>query len=154
MHDLLAGLRVVEYARGLGAAYCGRLLADAGAEVIAVEPPGGGPVRRLGPFVHHEPGVERGLPFLHTGVNKRSVTLALDDPQGRDLFLRLLADADVLLEDAPPGVLAAHGIDADPSHARTRPSSGPRSRRSARAVSTATSPQPRSRCRRFPAGSR
>lgn len=120
MHDLLAGLRVVEYARGLGAAYCGRLLADAGAEVIAVEPPGGSAVRRLGPFAHDTPGPERGLPFLHCGVNKRSVTLALDDPQGRELFLRLIAEADVLIEDTPPGELAALGID-DAATARARP---------------------------------
>jgi CoA:oxalate CoA-transferase len=112
-HGLLSGLQVLEYARGPGAAYCGRVLAEAGADVVSVEPPGGSELRRLGPFVGDEPGLERGLAYLYTATNKRSVTLDPGTNEGRALFLRLLSRADALIEDAEPGLLAALGIDDD-----------------------------------------
>ncbi len=108
---LLAGLRVIELANGLGAAYCGKLLADAGAEVIAVEPPGGSRLRALAPFVHGQPGADRGLPFIYTAHGKRFEKLALDEPAGRERLLHLLTVADAFVEDAAPGSLAALGID-------------------------------------------
>lgn len=108
---LLSGLCVVELASGLAAAYCGKLLADAGAEVIAVEPPGGSRLRTLPPFAHDAPGADRGLPFIYTSHGKRFETLALEAPAGRERLLNLLATADALVEDAAPGSLAAAGID-------------------------------------------
>lgn len=117
---LLSGLRVVELSSGLGAAYCGKLLADAGANVIAVEPPGGSPVRALGPFVRDVPGRNRGLPYLYTSPGKQPVTLDLAGSDGRARLLELLRDADALIEDAPPGALAALGID-DATVAAIRP---------------------------------
>lgn len=118
--SLLSGLRVVELASGLGAAYCGKLLADAGADVTAVEPPGGSPLRALGPFVRDLPGPARGLPYLYTSPGKRAVTLDLADAGDCARFLELLKDADALIEDAPPGDLAALGID-DGAVAAVRP---------------------------------
>ncbi len=109
---LLAGLRVVELANGLGAACCGTLLAGAGAEIIAVEPPGGSRVRSLPPFVHDVPGPDRGLPFLYVSHTKRFETLDLDASGDRERLLDLLATADAFVEDAAPGSLAARGIDA------------------------------------------
>src|SRR5690349_8072045 len=112
-HGLLAGLRVVELASGLGAAYCGKLLADAGAEVISVEPPGGSSLRALPPFVHDVPGPDRGLPFIYTALGKRVETLDLGESAGRERLLDLLATADAFIEDTAPGNLTALGIAAD-----------------------------------------
>ena len=68
---------------GPGAQYCGRLMADLGADVVKVEPPEGGSARRLRPYVGHEPGPERGIRFLSLNVNKRSVALDLREETGR-----------------------------------------------------------------------
>lgn len=83
----------------------GFILAMLGADVVAVEPPGGSPVRALGPF-----GPD-GESLTHAAYNrgKRSVTLDLDDPVGREAFRTLVAGADVLIESGAPGELAARG---------------------------------------------
>ncbi len=80
----------------------GMLLAQMGAEVIRVEPPGGEAARRHEPVAH---GVS--LPWAAFNLSKRAVTADLGQPDGRALFLELVADADVLLESFPPGHLAA-----------------------------------------------
>ena len=92
---------------------CGRLLADMGADVVKVEPPGGDPGRAKGPFYHGEPDHERSLYWFGYNVNKRGVTLNLDQPQGRDLFLRLVKGADFVIESFPPGYLSGIGLDFD-----------------------------------------
>lgn len=107
----LAGLRVVELA-GEYAAFCGRLLADYGAEVILVEPPGGAPQRHYEPFVDDVPDPERSLWFWHYHANKFGVTLDLDDAEGRARFRDLVGSADVVVESEPRGRLAALGVDA------------------------------------------
>lgn len=106
----LDGLRVVELASEY-AAFCGRLLADYGAEVILVEPPGGAPQRGYEPFVDDVPDPERSLWFWHYHSNKLGVVLDLDDDGGRDRFRDLVASADIVLEAEAPGRLAALGID-------------------------------------------
>ena len=106
----LDGLRVIELA-GEYAAYCGRLLADYGAEVILVEPPGGAPQRDYAPFVDGVADRERSLWFWHYHANKYGVTIDLDDAAGRDRFRDLVASADIVLESEPPGRLGALGID-------------------------------------------
>ncbi|HZQ37432.1 MAG TPA: CoA transferase, partial [Dehalococcoidia bacterium] len=88
-HGLLSGLRVVELANGPGTAYCGKLLADAGAELIALEPPGGSRLRALPPFVQDLPGSDRGLPFIYTSHGKRFETLDLGANAGRERLLDL-----------------------------------------------------------------
>ena len=89
---------------------CGHLLASLGAEVIAVEPPGGSRSRRLGPFWHDREDPEGSLGHWAFNRGKRSVVVDLDGPEGRDDFLRLVAGADVVVESADPGVMAARGL--------------------------------------------
>jgi crotonobetainyl-CoA:carnitine CoA-transferase CaiB-like acyl-CoA transferase len=108
----LNGLRVVELAHPLGA-FAGRLLADAGADVIVVEPPGGAAQRSYGPFADDEPGPERSLAWWSDNSSKRSIVADLDTDEGRELVRRLITSADVLLECEVPGRLAALGLDYD-----------------------------------------
>ena len=95
------------------AAFCGRLLADYGADVVKVEPPGGDPSRRLGPFPGDTPDDERSLDFMFYNTNKRSITLELESEAGRALFRRLVADADVVIESYDRDYLNALGIGYD-----------------------------------------
>ena len=108
----LADLSVVELQSEAGA-FAGKLLADMGADVVSVEPPGGAATRDLPPFLDDDPHPERSLHFWHYNLNKRAVTLDWTRPAGRDLLLRLLDGADALLEAAGPGALAAHGLNDD-----------------------------------------
>jgi len=125
----LAGLRVVELASEY-AAHCGRLLADYGAEVILIEPPGGAPQRWYEPFVDDVPDPERSLWFWHYNTNKFGVVVDLDDDEGRARFRDLVASADIVVEAEPP-VTSPRSGSTTPTCARvTRGSSGPRSRRS------------------------
>jgi crotonobetainyl-CoA:carnitine CoA-transferase CaiB-like acyl-CoA transferase len=82
-----------------------------GADVIKVEPPGGGATREVGPFVADEPHRERSLYFWHNNTSKRGITLDIAQPDGRALLRRLLADADVFLETLPPGDDQTLGLD-------------------------------------------
>ncbi len=106
----LAGLRVLELADEKGH-YCGRLLADMGADVVKVEPPGGDAARRVGPFVDDIIDRDRSLFFWHYNANKRGITLDLQLPQGQVLLKQLAARADILLETHPPGTMDAWGLD-------------------------------------------
>lgn len=106
----LTGLRVVELASGPRSAFCAKLLADMGADVIAVEPPGGSAARRIGPFAGDLPDLNRSLRFWYDNTSKRGVTLSTRHAEGRALLLRLLAAADVLVEAETPGALAALGL--------------------------------------------
>ncbi len=105
----LAHLRVVELG-DVPAAYAGRLLADLGADVIKVEPPGGAPERRLPPFAGGVAGPERSLTSIHANTNKRSLVLDLSVSGGRDTFTRLLLSADVFIEATPLGRLEEWGF--------------------------------------------
>jgi benzylsuccinate CoA-transferase BbsE subunit len=92
----------------------GKLLGDLGADVIKVEPPGGDPARRRGPFAGGAPDPERSLLWLALNTSKRGITLDLDRPRGRELFLLLCREADAVIESAPPAshdTLAARGLD-------------------------------------------
>jgi benzylsuccinate CoA-transferase BbsE subunit len=105
----LDDLRVLDLTTPVGA-YCTKLLADLGAEVIRVEPPGGDPARTVGPFVADEPHPDRSIPFLFMNSNKRSLTLDLETADGQALFRRLAARADVVVESFPPGYLDGLGL--------------------------------------------
>ncbi len=103
----LAGLRVLELANFMAGPFCGLILADLGADVIKVEPPGTGDLtRQTPPFQNGE-----SAGFLALNRNKRSLTLNLKHPTGRDLFLRLVETADVLIENFRPGTMADLGLD-------------------------------------------
>ncbi len=108
---LLAGLRVIEWAQTLPAAFCTRILADLGAEVIKLEPPGtGDPLRRHGPFVPGAPyGADSAL-FAYANHGKRSVTLDPGSLTGATLLRRLLAQSHVLVE-SPPGIGEAADVN-------------------------------------------
>ncbi|MDA0262842.1 MAG: CoA transferase [Chloroflexi bacterium] len=93
--------------------FCGKLLADYGADVIKVEPPAGDATRQRPPFVGDQPGPERSAYFLFYNTNKRSVTVDLTSPQGQDLFKRLAATADVVIESFPVGYMRSLGLDYD-----------------------------------------
>jgi crotonobetainyl-CoA:carnitine CoA-transferase CaiB-like acyl-CoA transferase len=107
----LAGLKVVELARILAGPWAGQLLADMGAEVIKVEAPEGDDTRTWGPpFIEH--GGERSAAYFH-GCNrgKKSVVIDFRTDEGKAALLRLLADADVLIENFKVGGLAKYGLD-------------------------------------------
>lgn len=109
----LAGLRVVELCNELGQ-YAGKLLADLGADVIKVEPPGGSAARAVGPFVADIEGPNRSLNFWYYNTNKRSAVLDYEsDGEDRARLLRLVAGADMLVEDFRPGRLAELGMPYD-----------------------------------------
>ena len=105
----LSGLRVLELTDQKGQ-YCGKLLADLGAEVIKIEPPGGEAARTVGPFLDDLPHRDRSLSFWHYNTSKRGITLSLGTEDGRDLFRRLTATADVVLETFPAGYLPSLGL--------------------------------------------
>src|SRR5260370_6322876 len=106
----LAGLRVLELADETGQ-FCGKLLGDLGAEVVKIEPLGGEPSRQIGPFLDDIPHPERSLSFWYYNTAKRGVTLNLETADGRQLFGRLAATSDVILETFRPGFLASLGLD-------------------------------------------
>ncbi len=89
---------------------CGRILGDLGADVTKIEPTGGDPGRRLGPFYHDTPEPHHSLPWLAYNANKRGITLAVEEAEGRELLRRLVRAADFLIESCPPGFLAERGL--------------------------------------------
>jgi crotonobetainyl-CoA:carnitine CoA-transferase CaiB-like acyl-CoA transferase len=106
----LTGLRVLELADHEGQ-FCGKLLGDLGADVVKIEPPGGERCRHVGPFLDDIPHPERSLSFWYYNTSKRGITLDIETADGRALFARLAASADVVLETRPPGFLAALRLD-------------------------------------------
>ena len=101
----LAGMRVLDLTQAYLGPYATFLMAKAGAEVIKVEPPGG-EITRLRSAVN--PGAT--LPFALINTNKRSMTLNLKSEQGRALFLKLVREADVVIENFAPGVMDRLGV--------------------------------------------
>jgi crotonobetainyl-CoA:carnitine CoA-transferase CaiB-like acyl-CoA transferase len=108
----LAGLRVLELSDEKGQ-FCGKLLGDLGADVIKIEPPGGVRNRHVGPFMDDIPHPERSLSFWYYNTSKRGITLDLETADGRALFKRLAASADVILETFRPGYLDSLGLGYD-----------------------------------------
>ncbi|UYO39785.1 CoA transferase [Rhodopseudomonas palustris] len=106
MPGAIAGLRVIDLTRVLGGPYCTQILADHGANVIKVEPPAGDEVRDWGPPFHDEDAAY----FLGVNRNKRSIGLDLASPGGREVLLKMLEDADVLIENFKPGTLDKWGL--------------------------------------------
>lgn len=102
----LQGVRVVDLTRILSGPFCTLMLADMGAEVIKVEPPGGDPLRAQGVIVE-------GLSwyFASFNRNKRSMVLNLRHASGKEALRRLIATADVVVDNFRPGVMAAMGLD-------------------------------------------
>jgi crotonobetainyl-CoA:carnitine CoA-transferase CaiB-like acyl-CoA transferase len=105
----LAGLRVIDLTTWRGH-LCGRLLADMGADVIKVEPPGGDEGRTIGPFVDDVAHRERSLFFWFYNLNKRSMTLDLEHPRGVEILRKLLQSADIVIESFKPGRMDELGL--------------------------------------------
>ena len=95
----------------LSGAVCGRILADLGADVVKVEPPGGEADRMQPPFVGDVENSTRSIPWLAANVNKRGVTCDLTSTEGRALFARLAAGARIVIESFAPGRFAELGLD-------------------------------------------
>ena len=106
----LAGIRVLDLTDGPGQ-MCGRLLADLGADVLLIEPPGGSPARAAEPVAG---GIS--LRFAVQGANKRSEIVDWRRAPGRDRLLELAGSADILIEDQRPGTLTAAGLGPDDLH--------------------------------------
>ena len=107
MSQPLSGIHILDLSRLLPGAYASQMLADFGADVIKVEEPGTGDYGRFMP--PHGPG-GMSLYFLAINRNKRSITLNLKLPRGRDVFLRMVRRSDVVLESFRPGVLERLGL--------------------------------------------
>ena len=112
-NDRIAGLlspyRVLDLTDELGF-LCGKILGDLGADVVKVEPPGGDPARRLGPFYGNQPDPEKSLYWFGFNNNKRGITLNLESAKGRELFCRLAAKVDFIIESFTPGYLDSLNI--------------------------------------------
>ena len=109
--DILSDIKVLELAHSLSGAFCAKLLADQGADTVKVEPPGwGDPARQEPPFINGVPHPNGSTIFLAFNTNKRGITLDVELAAGRELLLRLVADADVLIESHPPGHLESLGL--------------------------------------------
>ncbi|MBM2832434.1 MAG: hypothetical protein HW414_1486 [Dehalococcoidia bacterium] len=107
--NALAPYRVLDLTQG-GCLLCGKLLADLGANVIKIEPPGGDPTRGLGPFYKDQASPERSLYWFAYNTNKRGITLNLETEKGQELFRRLARTADFVLESFNPGYLDNLGL--------------------------------------------
>ena len=102
--------RVLDLADSKGA-YCTKLLADLGADVIKIEPPQGDSTRSIPPFVDDIPHLEKSLYFLYRHANKRGITLDLETSEGKAIFKKLVKTADVLVETYPLGYMASLSLD-------------------------------------------
>ena len=110
----LQGVRVIEWGNLVSAPFCGKVLAELGAEVIKVEPPGAGDAsRQLGPYPDGVPHPERSGLFLFANLNKKGITLDPTRKAGRDLLGRLLETADIFLDNQPLDILKETRLDYD-----------------------------------------
>jgi len=107
----LEGVRILELGNLVSAAYATKLIADLGADVIKVEEPEGDQARARGPFPDNVSDPEQSGLFLALNTNKRSVTLDLRTPQGKEQLQRLVAWTDMLIHNYPPARMAEFGID-------------------------------------------
>jgi len=91
-------------------AYCGLLLGNLGADVIKIEKPGGDSMRSIGPFYKDMPDPEQSFYWMGYNANKRGVTLNLETTDGREIFKRMVKQADIVLESFATGYLDGLGI--------------------------------------------
>lgn len=111
--QLLQGVRVLDLTRVLAGPYAGVLLASMGADVIKVENPNGGDdSRHMGPFVGEE-GEKQSAYYINFNHSKRGITLNLKEEEGKKIFLELVKQADILLENYRPGTMEKLGLGYD-----------------------------------------
>jgi len=115
--DILRGIRVLDMSRVLAGPLCGQLLADLGADVIKVERPGGGDDSRAWgpPYLADANGAPTQESAFYCACNrgKRSITIDLSKPEGRELIRKLACASDVLLENYKVGTLERYGLGYD-----------------------------------------
>ncbi len=110
----LNSFNVIELAENVAGEFCGKLLADFGATVLKIERPGtGSRTRHLGPFSKQGADGEASGLFAYLNTNKHSVTLDLDSDVGKAKLAELIAQADIVIDDHPPGWLKSIGIDPE-----------------------------------------
>ena len=109
----LDGVKVLDLSEDIAGSFCARLLADYGADVLKVEPPGGAALRRMGPFFQDDAHPEKSLFFLVLNLNKKGATLNLETVAGQDILRRLASHVDVIVESYRPGYLASLGLGYD-----------------------------------------
>jgi benzylsuccinate CoA-transferase BbsF subunit len=114
----LSGIRVVEWASGVAAPFCSRLLADYGADVVKVEPPAGDPSRRWGPFPGDAFDPEKSGTFFACNAGKRSLVLDLERAEDRERLRDLLDRADVFVESGDAERMREWGLDYESLAAR------------------------------------
>jgi crotonobetainyl-CoA:carnitine CoA-transferase CaiB-like acyl-CoA transferase len=107
--SLLRGFRALDLTDEKGFV-CGKVLATLGVEVIKVEKPGGDPARGIPPFLNNTPDPEKSLYWFAFNTDKRSITLDLEVSQGQDLFRKLVARADFVIESFVPGYMDSLGL--------------------------------------------
>ena len=95
---------------------CGKILADLGADVIKVEPPGGDPARKIGPFIDDDPDPEKSIYWAAYNTSKRSITLDIENTKDRRRLLELVEKAKFLLESFAPGYLEGIGLSFEKLH--------------------------------------
>jgi crotonobetainyl-CoA:carnitine CoA-transferase CaiB-like acyl-CoA transferase len=111
-NEALSGLKVIEYSGFISGPYCGKLLADLGAKVIKIEPPGlGDKARSWGPFPQDIPHPEKSGLFLHLNTNKLGVTLNLRSQAGLNIFRELVKLVDIIVENNTPQEMKEIGLD-------------------------------------------
>jgi crotonobetainyl-CoA:carnitine CoA-transferase CaiB-like acyl-CoA transferase len=106
----LSGVKVLDLSEDIAGSFCARLLADYGADVLKLEPPGGASLRRRGPFYHDDPHPEKSLFFLVLNLNKKGATLNLETSTGQNILKRLAQHIDVMVESYRPGYLDSLGL--------------------------------------------
>jgi len=109
MVELLTPYRALDLSDEKGM-LCGKLLAHMGADVIKFEPPGGDPSRRIGPFYGDDPDPEKSLFWFDSNIDKRGVTINLENEDGRQILRKLVKQADFLIESYDPGYLESIGL--------------------------------------------
>ena len=113
MQRPLSGIRVVGTDQYMAGPYCTMLLGDAGAEVIKIERPGGGDPRRAMPPFAERDGARKAAGFMGYNRNKKSVALDMRSDSGKEVFRRLMAETDVLVNNLRPGALTRMGFGYD-----------------------------------------
>ena len=110
MPPMLDSYRVLDLCDDRGA-FCGKIFAELGADVIKVEKPGGDPARNIGPFYHDTPDPEKSLNWFAFNLNKKSITLDIESKDGQEIFKKLVKQADFVIESFTPGYLKKLGLD-------------------------------------------
>jgi crotonobetainyl-CoA:carnitine CoA-transferase CaiB-like acyl-CoA transferase len=110
----LTGIRIVELAESVAGEYCGKLLADFGAEVVKIERPDcGSPTRSMAPIIGDDGGPECSALFAYLNTNKRSVVLDVASAGGIDTLHRIIGTADAIVDDHAPSWVEAAGVSAN-----------------------------------------